>query len=420
MTHFGILCLGATGHLNTIFPLGHELQQREHRVTIFSAPDIQPKAQAAGFNFCNIYTAVDSRAVPNQPAQPEKLANITGINRTFQNFARYAETRLQNSTMIQEQDIEALLIDLSIFEGGTIADYLNLPYITICCILPFYQDPAIPPIATTWKYNPAWWAQLRNRVAYSLFNLMAQPVLQVISRYRQGWNLPAYTHPNDIFSKLAVITRHIPEFEFPRQLPPHFHFTGSFHESIARQPVGFPFERLNEKPLIYASMGTIQNRFDFVFYTIAEACTSLDVQLVISLGGGLEAQAFSNLPGNPLVVKYAPQLELLQRASLNITHAGLNTTLESLSYGVPMVAIPVTDDQPGVAARIAWTGTGELVKLSQLSVPKLRGAIERVLTEESYKQNAVRLQAVMRQTRGVNRAADIIEQAVSTRSPVIC
>ena len=118
-------------------------------------------------------------------------------------------------------------------------------------------------------------------------------------------------------------------------------------------------------------------------------------------------------------MKYAPQLELLQKASLNITHAGFNTALESLSYGVPMVAIPVTDDQPGVAARIVWTGTGELVKLSQLSVNKLRAEIERVLTGESYKQNAVRLQEAMRQTRGVKRAVDIIEQAVSTRSPVI-
>ncbi|MGF1493559.1 MAG: glycosyltransferase [Microcoleaceae cyanobacterium] len=248
---------------------------------------------------------------------------------------------------------------------------------------------------------------------------MAQPVLQVISRYRQMWSLPPYTHPNDIFSKLAIITRHIPEFEFPRQLPPHFHFTGSFHQLLTRQAIAFPFEQLNGKPLIYASMGTVQNRFSFVFYAIAEACANLDAQLVISLGGGLEPESFSDLPGNPIVVKYAPQLELLQRARLNITHAGLNTTLESLSYGVPMVAIPVTDDQPGVAARIAWTGTGELIKLSQLRVPKLQETIERVLIQESYKQNATQFQQIMRQTRGVKRAADIIEQAVSTKSPVI-
>jgi UDP:flavonoid glycosyltransferase YjiC (YdhE family) len=109
----------------------------------------------------------------------------------------------------------------------------------------------------------------------------------------------------------------------------------------------------------------------------------------------------------------------LQKASLNITHAGLNTTLESLSYGVPMVAIPVTDDQSGVAARIAWTGAGELVTLSRLSISRLRETIKRVSTEESYKQNAVRLQEAIRQTGGVTRAADIVEQAVFTGSPVV-
>jgi zeaxanthin glucosyltransferase len=421
MTHFGILCLGATGHLNTMFPLGHELQRRGHRVTVFSKLDVQFKAQAAGFNFCDIYFHSDrtKKQQQNPATKAGQLTNLINIQRTLKKFAQNADTRLQKAPpVIREWGVEALIIDLSIFEGGTIADYLNLPYITMCCLLPFYQDLTIPPISTTWQYNLATWAQIRNRIAYSFFNFMAQPVWQVVSRYRQTWNLPAYTHPNDIFSKLAIITRHIREFEFPRQLPPHFYFTGAFHQSMATQPIAFPFERLDGRSLIYASMGTVQNRFGFVFRTIAEACASLDNQLVISLGGGLEPEAFSNLPGNPIVVKYAPQLELLQKASLNITHAGLNTTLESLSYGVPMVAIPITDDQPGVAARIRWTGTGELVTLSQLSVSKLRRAIQRVLTEESYKQNAVRFKEVMRQTGGVNRAADIIEQAISTRSSV--
>jgi MGT family glycosyltransferase len=141
--------------------------------------------------------------------------------------------------------------------------------------------------------------------------------------------------------------------------------------------------------------------------------------LVISLGGGGTPESLPQLPGKPLVVGYAPQLELLQKATLTITHAGLNTTLESLSNGVPMVAIPITNDQPGVAARIAWTGVGEVVPLSRLSVPRLRGAVQRVLTEDSYKQNALRLQAAIRQAGGVSRAADIIEQAISTGKPVL-
>jgi UDP:flavonoid glycosyltransferase YjiC (YdhE family) len=84
-----------------------------------------------------------------------------------------------------------------------------------------------------------------------------------------------------------------------------------------------------------------------------------------------------------------------------------------------MVAIPVANDQPGVAARIAYTGVGEMVYLKKLSVPKLRSAIEKVLTQESYKQRAIEMQEAIRRSGGVKRAADIIEQAVLTRKPVL-
>ncbi|MDJ0690104.1 MAG: glycosyltransferase [Xenococcaceae cyanobacterium MO_188.B32] len=423
MTHFGILSLAATGHLNTMFPLGSELKRRGHNVTFLTNPEAQIPVHTAGFNFSEVYSPIDrDKIIPRQNtlAILEKIDSLKDIRDTLQKFALIAETRLQKAPkIIKEQGIDALLVDSSVFEGGTIAEYLNLPYITVFCILPFYQDLNIPPIMTTWQYNRVWWNSLRNRMAYGLLNYISSPVWQVISHYRSLWNLPAYSHPNDIFSQLAMITRHISELEFPRQLPPHFHFTGSFHTSIKRPSIAFPWEKLNNKPLVYASMGTLQNRRANVFEIIAKACADMDVQLVISLGGGLDPKLLPNLPENSLVVKYAPQLELLQKASLNITHAGLNTTLESLSYGVPMVAIPVTDDQPGVAARIAWTGVGEIVKLSRLSVEIMRETVERVLKEPSYKQNAVLLQEAIRHTKGVNHAVNIIEQAVSTKKPVI-
>jgi MGT family glycosyltransferase len=152
---------------------------------------------------------------------------------------------------------------------------------------------------------------------------------------------------------------------------------------------------------------------------IAKACVGLDAQLVIALGGGASSDSLPELPGNPIVVGYAPQLELLPKATLTITHAGMNTALESLSNGVPMVAIPITNDQPGVAARIAWTGTGEFIPLKQVSVDRLQKAIKQVLTEDSYKKNALKLQESIRQGGGVNKAADIIEQAVATKKPVL-
>lgn len=112
------------------------------------------------------------------------------------------------------------------------------------------------------------------------------------------------------------------------------------------------------------------------------------MQLVLSIGPTLDPKQVQSLPANSIVVSSAPQVELLRRSALCITHAGLNTTLESLAQGVPMVAIPVSMDQPGVAARIAYTKTGAYVPLQEMTAPKLSALIDEVLSNPEYRQNA--------------------------------
>ena len=230
-------------------------------------------------------------------------------------------------------------------------------------------------------------------------------------KYRQKWQLGAETYTD---SPLAILCHQPAAFDFPRQtLPPPFYYTGPYHTSESRMSVDFPWDKLTGQPLIYASMGTLQNCLTYVFEAIAGACKGLDAQLLISLGGGSEPDSLPNLPGNPLVVKYAPQLELLQKAALTITHAGMNTTLESLTYGVPMIAIPVTNDQPGIAARIAWTGVGEMIDLGKLNSDNLRPMIQRVLGEKRYHEKSQKLQQAIEKSGGIDQAIAIIEQAIN-------
>jgi MGT family glycosyltransferase len=147
-------------------------------------------------------------------------------------------------------------------------------------------------------------------------------------------------------------------------------------------------------------------------HCIIDACVGLDVQLVLSLGGGSQIDEYSELHKRALVVNYAPQLDLLARTRLTITHAGLNTVLESLSQGVPMVAVPVSNDQPGVAARLAYVGAGIVVPYSKLNSARLGTAVRRVLASDSYRQRATSLQAAIQRAGGVQHAANVIEQAI--------
>ena len=290
-----------------------------------------------------------------------------------------------------------------------------MPFITVCSALILNSEPSVPPTLLGWDYDSSWFGQLRNQIGTNFLKVAGIPVQLIVNEYRQKWNLESISskQPLDIWSKKAIISQQPPSFEFPRQeLPDYFHFVGPLVNNSARSQIPFPWDKLSDKPLIYASLGTIQNKIFSVFIQIAYACLGLDVQLVISLGGASEPEELGYVPGSPIVVKAAPQLALLDRASLCITHAGMNTTLESLSNGVPMVAIPITNDQPAVAARIAYTKTGEVVDLNTCSVDSLKAAITTVLSQPEYRQNALKFKAEIERAGGVKTAADIIEAQI--------
>ncbi|MEO1622615.1 MAG: nucleotide disphospho-sugar-binding domain-containing protein, partial [Cyanobacteria bacterium J06632_3] len=304
-------------------------------------------------------------------------------------------------------------------EGGTVADYLGLPFVSICSAIALNREQSIPPYVTNWKYAPTRWGRFRNRLGYKAFDRVVQPITATINDYRQMWGLPAISNPNERYSRLAQISQQPAELEFPREeLPPCFHFTGPYHTPIGREIPEFPYDQLTGQPLIYASLGTIQNRLIGVFQQIAEACHDLDVQLIISLGGSAKPDALPALAGSPLVVEYAPQLDLLKKATLTITHGGMNSVLESLNNGVPMVAIPIANDQPGIASRVVWAGCGEAIPIKKISVTKLHTAISKVLRDATYTENAVKLQSAIHRAGGVKRAIDIVEQVIATGQPM--
>jgi zeaxanthin glucosyltransferase len=236
------------------------------------------------------------------------------------------------------------------------------------------------------------------------------------------WNDPGATT-----SRLAVITQTPKEFDFPNSgWPAEFHYAGPFHDNEGREQIPFPWEKLTREPLIYASMGTLVNGLEQVYRIILDVVRTLPgVQFVLSTGHNVNPDDLGPIPPNAIVAKSAPQIELLKRSVLCMTHAGLNTALESLAHGVPMVAIPIGYDQPGVAARIAYHGAGEFLELRDLTVDRLARLVHRVRTKQHYHDKARYFQKVIAQTQGLDLAAEVIERAFgvnqtaeSERTPV--
>lgn len=420
MARIGLICPEMSGHLNPTCALGRELRLRGHEVTFFGLSDAEEHVQNAGLAFHPIGEPEFPRGTWRTTyAELGRLQGLKALQSTIKLYKQSTRVFMRDlPDALRTQDMDGMVIDQTSLAGAAVADYLDLPFVSLACALMMNSEPGVPPMVSPWMYRDHWTARLRNRVGDYLFQQATRTIPRLINTYRKQWNLPQYKTRDDIFSRLAQIAQAPREFDFPRQaLPDVFHYTGPLHTPESRADVPFPYEKLNGQPLLYASLGTLQNRIEHIFQTIVDACRGLDLQLVLSIGGG-QAGDLKDLPDSAIVVPFAPQLELLRRADLAITHAGMNTTMEALSEGVPLICLPVTNDQPAVAARVAWTQTGTTIPLKTLSASKLRETIQRMLTDDTYHRRAREMQIAIAQAGGLGRAADIVESAVLTGKPV--
>jgi MGT family glycosyltransferase len=399
--------------------LARRLQQRGHSVVLFGIADTESRVKAAGIDFC----LIGEKDYPPGTLQKldEHLSQLHGLP-SF----RFTLERILNTARMVLRDgpdaarrakVDAFLIDEADF-GGNVADYLGLPFVSVALIPPMVWDNRIPPYCFGWLAGQDSLSRLRNELAMRFLARVASPILKLVNRQRTAWRIKPFKHWEEALSTLAQVAQ-LPaalEFDIPMgDRHPLLHYTGPFVDAQQRPRIEFDWNRLDSRPLVYASLGTLQNGSENIFRIIAAACADLPVQLVISLGGGIDQSRLGVLAGDPIVVKYAPQLDLIKRSTVVITHAGMNTALESLAKGVPLVCIPLGNDQPGVASRVQSRGAGIVVPPRGLTAMRLNSAARAVLENESYRNAARKLEASIQQTDGLGLAADIVEDALKIR-----
>jgi zeaxanthin glucosyltransferase len=326
------------------------------------------------------------------------------------------ETILESlPAVVQANGIDALLIDTVQFYAELGAIQLGMPYIHVSNALHLDFSGYTPLCLYDWPHQTTASALAKNREGVAKFTKILENTNAGIRAYAKSAGLDVdWDNPSATISKLAWITQCPREFDFESShWPPQFHHTGPFHDGMGREKLDFPWERLTGEPLIYASMGTILNgRLDVFRTIVAGVAKRKDLQLVLSIGDLLDPEQIGPVPKNAIIVKRAPQLELLKQTSVCITHAGLNTVLESLAQGVPQVAIPVTFDQPGVAARVAYNQTGVVTSLDKLTTDHLSTLLNEVLNDSTYRDNASKVQKAIAQTNGLSVAADLVERSL--------
>jgi MGT family glycosyltransferase len=412
----GFLSLPLTGHLNPMTALARKLKSRGHEAVFFGVPDIEPVARAADLDFVPFG---ENEYPPGSIAKKwGGVANLHGLD-----VVRYTARELTPDLIkvalehlpgkIVETGVNALILDTAYRFIEIVPMHLRLPYVQIWNVLHFDSSGSTPLALYSWPHETSPEALARNVEGLQIFREYREAIMPIAQSYAERNRLEIdWSNSAATVSKLAVITQTPKEFDFPiPHLPPQFHYAGPFHDNQGREPISFAWEKLTDKPLIYASMGTLVNGLNKVYDTILEAVGRFsEMQVVLSVGRNVSPDDLGPIPSNTIVVRVAPQIELLKRAALCITHAGLNTALEALAQGVPMVAIPIGYDQPGVAARIAYHGVGEFVEIGNLTAQHLSELIAKVTANPKYRVKARWFQKVLAETPGLDIAADIIER----------
>ncbi|MFD1953448.1 macrolide family glycosyltransferase [Paenibacillus thailandensis] len=193
-----------------------------------------------------------------------------------------------------------------------------------------------------------------------------------------------------------------------------YKFVGpSIASRLTRQ--NFDFTSIKGKNPIYISLGTVFNQSIDFYKLCFEAFANTDHTIVMSVGSKTQISELGGIPDSFIVKNYVPQTEVLQYAKLFITHGGMNSAHEGLYYGVPLIVIPQSADQPIVAGQVADIGAGMKLQMQSLTATQLREAADHVLSRSSFKKAAAMVGDSFRKSGGYPQAVEEIFEFKSQR-----
>ncbi|MET0286904.1 MAG: glycosyltransferase [Polyangiales bacterium] len=168
----------------------------------------------------------------------------------------------------------------------------------------------------------------------------------------------------------------------------------------------FPFERLRDKPRLYVSFGSQAFFQPRLFQQVFACASELGMQVIASVGALLEDTEFVRAaPPDAVLARYTPQLQLLERVDMVVSHGGANSVVEALSFGKPVLLLTLCNDQPLQARFLTASGAGLALdaQAGEVELASLRAAMKQLPTHAA---RAVRIGEALRAQGGPTRAAE--------------
>ncbi|PEC79707.1 glycosyl transferase [Bacillus cereus] len=378
------------GHINPTLAVVSELIQRGETVVSYCIEDYRKKVEATGAEFRvfeNFLSQINIMERVNEGGSP-----LTMLSHMIEASERIV-TQIVEET--KEEKYDYLIYDNHFPVGRIIANILQLPSVSSC---------------TTFAVNQ--YINFHDEQEARQVDEM-DPLYQSCLAGMERWNkqygmkcnsmYDIMNHPGDI-----TIVYTSKEYQ-PRSevFDESYKFVGP---SIAtRKEVGsFPTEDLKNEKVIFISMGTVFNEQPALYEKCFEAFKDVDATVVLVVGKKINISQFENIPKNFKLYNYVPQLEVLQHADVFVTHGGMNSSSEALYYGVPLVVIPVTGDQPFVAKRLTEVGAGIRLNRNELTSELLRETVKKIMDDVTFKENSRKVGESLRNAGGYQRAVEEI------------
>jgi MGT family glycosyltransferase len=371
------------GHINPTLAVAQELAERGHRVVYYATEEFQDAVQSTGA----VVRLYEAEAITS----PDNMSSL--IDQTQQVLPRVLDR-------IREDRPDVIVYDALCLWAPLAKRVIGAPAVALRPTYAFTQADLATMVARMPEDRRPQLMAMQGKISALLADIRAQ------------YGLPPID-PRDLFLDTAPLTIIFLTREFQPggdTYDDRFLFIGpSIRPRV--DATDFPFQQLEpDRPLVYLSLGTIFNNKPDLIRTCFEALGDTDYQVVAALGRQLDRNQLGVVPPRFILAAHVPQLALLAHAQAFIMHAGMNSTMEAVYYGVPMVALPQMLEQAMTVRRIAELGVGVGLDPSTVTADQLRDAVSTVIEDPSIAKRVQELQQRTRAAGGYQRAADAIAE----------
>ncbi|MGG1550152.1 macrolide family glycosyltransferase [Paenibacillus ferrarius] len=382
---------GSEGHINPTIGVVQELVSRGEEVVYFCIEAFRERLEQAG---ASVRTFDDQKFIKAfiSGGRNYVLERVNGLLLT-------ADIVIPSVLeQIEGEHFDYIIHDAMFGCGRLLAQILKLPAINSCTSFAQTEVSFDHMLASFYSQEPADVVKPITDTFQSLTTLVKE-------KYEVEIRSPYEVFCNPAPLTIVYTTKAFqPEGE---TFDASYHFVGP--SLSQRSSAGsFDFTAIEGKKTIYISLGTVFNHSLYFYKLCFEAFGNTDHTVVMSIGNKVRLADVGDIPENFIVHNYVPQIKILQSAKLFITHGGMNSTHEGLYYGVPLLILPQSADQPVIARQVADLGAGIVLQMNGLTANQLREAADHVLGSATFKKSATRLKASLQQSGGARQAADQI------------